>query len=237
MIVPSPGSTVTELIAGLAPPSVGRRRSSAARRRGRGLGGRLGRGGRRRLGGLVAAARREGQRRDDARAREELRPHSRTSRGRRPSRSHPTGARGSEARRRTPSYDPSRCTPSGRHRSGGTRPADATRRGGRAGALWVANGTRTTRRCAPTGSGARAWRPCGVDDLHGPAVIPRSWRLKRAPTRRSYQGQSPRVSEAACTPTKPPPRRMYDSKADRCVCILDRGAGGGEEDDDVVAAQ
>ena len=30
-----------------------------------------------------------------------------------------------------------------------------------------------------------------VDDLHGRGAVPRSWRLKRAPTSRSYQGQSP----------------------------------------------
>ena len=31
--------------------------------------------------------------------------------------------------------------------------------------------------------------------------VPGSWRLKRAPTSRSYQGHFPRVSDAAWTPT------------------------------------
>ena len=82
--------------------------------------------------------------------------HSRTSRGRRPSRSRRAGARRIAARRRTPPYDPSPCTPRGRHRSRGTRRADATGRARRARARARAgsSGTRTTRRVRVHGPAA-----------------------------------------------------------------------------------
>ena len=43
--------------------------------------------------------------------------------------------------------------------------------------------------------------PTPVLDVHGRVGEPGPWRLKRAPTSRSYHGHFPRVSDAAWTPT------------------------------------
>ena len=243
MIVPSPGSTVTELIAGLAAAAaavVGRRDAGVGRRGGRLGDGGLGRG--RLLGAGSSASSPQPARasdRDHARAREHaLSAHRRTSRVRPPSRSRRAGAGRTAARRRTPSYDPSRCTPSGRHRSGGTRPADATRRvaraRGRAGA--ERNSYHSSVRVQAAGRPRVAAVPPSTT-LTARSETPGSWRLKRVPTSRSYHGQPPRVSDGRVHADVAAAAADEALERGALGAAADRRAGRLEEDHDVVARQ
>ncbi|SCF60269.1 hypothetical protein GA0115280_1029121 [Streptomyces sp. Cmuel-A718b] len=66
-----------------------------------------------------------------------------------------------------------------------------------------------------------------VEDLD-PAGLRAGCLSKIAPTRPSYHSQSRSLADAECSPTQPPPARMYRWSADRCSAFSKSPVSGVE---------